>query len=352
MQRDIILVVDDIEVNRIILKNIFELEYKIIEAENGKKAVELLMEYGSSVSVVLLDIVMPELDGFGVLQEMAMLELLDYVPVILITDKSNEEIEKNGYDLGVSDVIWKPFDSYVVNCRVRNMIELYRHKNHLEFMLKVQTKKIEAQAKKLRDSSNVIIDVLSNIVEFRDLESGGHINQVRNMTEILLTDISANYPEYHLSPELIRLISSASVTHDIGKIAIPDTILLKPDRLTKEEFDVMKTHTLRGCEIMESIGQIQETEYYSYCYSICRSHHERYDGKGYPDGLEGENIPIAAQVVGLADVYDALVSQRVNKEAFSTEKAYLMVLAGECGAFSERLLRSFKNVKKKLEALV
>lgn len=352
MHQETILIVDDKKSGRENLKQIFQEKFRLLEAETFKQAIKLLLEYQTEITLVLLDISDESLDRLEVLRAMASMDLLEYIPVILIADRESLMAEKLSYDLGATDIIWKPFDSYVVSCRVQNMMELYQHKNHLEYLLFEQTKKIESQAKKLRENSNVIIDVLSNIVEFRDMESGGHINRVRKYTEILAKELARIYPEYGLTREHINLITSASVMHDIGKISIPDTILLKPGRLTEEEFEIMKTHPVRGCEIIETLGQIQDVEYYQYCYHICRSHHERYDGNGYPDGLTGEEIPIAAQIVSLADVYDALVSRRVNKAAFDKEKAYQMILSGECGVFSPKILQCFLAIRHELEALV
>ena len=352
MHQDTILIVDDLESGKEDLRIIFNEEFHLLEAKDWQEAVGFLKVHKTEITIILLDVSDSSLERLEVLRAMSSMNLLEYIPVILIADKNSKKAERMGYDLGATDIIWKPFDTYVASCRVRNMVDLYQHKNHLEYLLSAQTRKIESQAKKLRENSNVIIDVLSNIVEFRDMESGGHINRVRNYTEILAEELAKSYPEYGLARDHISLIASASVMHDIGKISIPDTILLKPGRLTEEEFEIMKTHPMRGCEIIETLGSIQDVEYYQCCYHICRSHHERYDGNGYPDGLVGEEIPIAAQIVSLADVYDALVSRRVNKAAFDKDKAYQMIITGECGVFSPKIIQCFKLARKNLEALV
>lgn len=351
MKREIILIVDDMEVNRALLSALFFDEYEIMEAENGSEAYDIIKQYAEKTVTILLDIVMPVLDGFQLLQKLRIDERLNKIPVILITGDTSEEAEKKGYDLGACEVIPKPFNSTVVKKRVSNTIELFRHKRQLEYLAMKQTEKIKLQARQLKETSNQIIDTLSTLVEFRNIESGQHIQRIKGFTRLLLNKLLEIYPEYKIAPATVDVIVSASSMHDVGKIAIPDSVLLKPGRLTPEEFDIIKTHTIRGCEIIESLSSIQDEEYYEYCYDICRCHHERYDGRGYPDGLAGENIPIAAQVVSLADAYDALVSKRVYKDAYSTDEAYHMIMNGECGQFSPRLLRCLEIIRDDFEKL-
>lgn len=210
---------------------------------------------------------------------------------------------------------------------------------------------LQLQAEKLQQSNVKIIDILGTVVEYRNLESGEHINRVKGFTKILAERLMEEYPEYGLTPKSVEMISSASALHDIGKIAIPDHILLKPGRLTEEEFDYMKSHTTRGCDILNSIEGVWDDSYGKLSYDICRHHHERYDGKGYPDGLKGEEIPIAAQIVSVADVYDALVTERVYKGAYTKDEAFHMIVNGECGVFSPKLLECFRHVRKDFEAL-
>jgi putative two-component system response regulator len=338
-----ILLVDDIELNREILYELFHNQYNVLEAENGQVALDLIAEYGQTIAIVLLDIVMPVMDGFGVLKNMIRDKSIETIPVIMITAESDEEKALMGYSMGVVDIINKPFNPDIVRRRVQNTVDLYLHKFYLEDMVERQTRALELQNEQLKMSNTFVIDALSTAVEFRDHESGQHIIRIRALTRILLETLSELNEKYRLSSEEIDDIASASAMHDIGKIAISDLVLLKPGRLTAEEFAVMKTHTTEGCAILESINFTGNLAYYKYCYDICRHHHERWDGRGYPDGLKGDEIPLWAQVVSLADVYDALTSDRVYKPAISHDVAVKMIVDGECGVFNPELLASFEK---------
>lgn len=254
------------------------------------------------------------------------------------------------YELGAADIIYKPFAPSVVIRRTLNIIELYEHRISLEKKLEKRTAQLRISQEKLEKNNDFLINALSSVVEFRSLESGEHIKRVKTFTGIMLHNLRILYPEYRITDEQMKSMINASALHDIGKISIPDEILLKPDKLTKEEFEVMKTHTTKGCELLEKFKQ-EENEFYKYCYDICRHHHERYDGKGYPDGLTGEDIPICAQIVSIVDVYDALVSKRVYKTPFAVEEAERMILSGECGTFSPRIIECFEMAKPELFAL-
>ncbi|MDR2088340.1 MAG: response regulator [Clostridiales Family XIII bacterium] len=339
-----ILIVDDIELNREILYELFHEQYNVLEAENGRVALDLIAEYGQTIAIVLLDIVMPVMDGFGVLKNMILDKSIETIPVIMITAESDEEKALMGYSMGVVDIINKPFNPDIVRRRVQNTVDLFLHKFYLEDMVERQTKALELQNEQLKMSNTFVIDALSTAVEFRDHESGQHIIRIRALTKILLETLSELNEKYRLSPEEINDIASASAMHDIGKIAISDLVLLKPGRLTAEEFTVMKTHTTEGCAILESINFTGNLAYYKYCYDICRHHHERWDGRGYPDGLKGDEIPLWAQVVSLADVYDALTSDRVYKPALSHDVAVKMIVDGECGVFNPEMLASFEKI--------
>jgi len=339
------LVVDDIELNRAVLFALFSEEFDVLEAENGRAALDRIEQYGDEIAIVLLDIVMPVLNGFEVLQEMNDTGLIKTIPVIMITGESGDEQSLKGYGLGVSDFVDKPFNSEIVYRRVHNVVDLYQHKRNLEQKLREQKEQLEKQAERLRQSNQFVIDALSTTVEFRNLESGEHIKRIRGITRMLLEQATKYYP---LTPEEIRDISSASAMHDIGKIAISDTILLKPGKLTDEEFEIMKTHTLRGCDILESLNYTQDQKYYNYCYEICRHHHERWDGNGYPDGLKGDEISIWAQATSIADVYDALTSKRVYKDAYTHEQAMDMILKGTCGVFNPKLLECLVEIQDRL----
>lgn len=347
-----ILIVDDEELNRLLLCQLFEGKYTVLQAGNGKEALNALRMHGNEIAIVLLDIVMPVLDGFGFLESMHNSGLLGQIPVVLITGDSSLNSAKRGYEYGTADIITKPFEPDIVKRRVENVIDLYQHKSRLEHLVELQTRKIEEQKMRLKEYDNFLIDTLSTVVEFRNLESGQHINRIRTFTKVLLKYIANNDASLHITPGQIDVISSASALHDVGKIAIPDSILLKPGKLTPEEFEIMKTHTTKGCEILESMRYIHPKEFYKISYEICRSHHERWDGRGYPDGLKEDEIPLPAQVVSIADVYDALVSVRCYKKAYTTEQALGMILGGECGTFNPRLMEYLKMAAEEMAEMV
>ncbi|WP_181995735.1 diguanylate cyclase [Clostridium sp. AM58-1XD] len=343
-KRDTILIVDDQEINRAILCGIFEQDYNLLEAENGEQALILLEQYHEVITVVLLDLIMPVKDGYQVLEELRKNGILAEVPVIVITADSSAENEVRAFDLGAADLIMKPFEPYVVKKRVENVIDLNLRKLN-------QQELIERQAYKLMESNSVMIDALSSVIEYRSMETGRHIHRIRMFTRVLLEDVARCCPEFGLDERKIALISSASSMHDIGKIAIPDSILNKPGKLTEEEFDIMKTHTVKGCEMLENLDRLSDRDYLKYAYNICRYHHERWNGKGYPDGLKGNRIPVCAQVVGIADCYDALTTDRVYRKAIAPKQASNMILNGECGDFSPKLLECFKNVEESFSRL-
>ncbi len=332
-----ILIADDSEMNRAILQDMLENEYEILEAENGKEAVAKLQQMGSEIALLLLDIVMPEMDGFEVLTMMNKYHWIDDVPVIIISSESSSTYLERAYEAGVTDYISRPFDDLIVHRRVINTILLYAKQKRLMGLVADQILEKEKQ-------SSLMIDILSHIVEFRNGESGLHTRNIHTITELLLRRLGQMSDKYQFSHEEISVISTASALHDIGKIAIPSEILNKPGKLTDEEYAIMKTHSAVGDAMLEQIPFYQDEALVKAAREICRWHHERYDGRGYPDGLRGEQIPISAQIVALADVYDALTSERAYKKAFSHEKAMEMILNGECGAFSEELLGCFRDV--------
>lgn len=347
--REKILVVDDAEINRAILDELFCREYDILEAENGLEAIKQIESVDGRLAALLLDIIMPEMDGFGVLNYLSVNNLIQKIPVFLITAETSSEIAMQGYEGGVVDVITKPIVSpALVRKRVNNAIELYRSRRNLSSLVEKQVKTIKDQSEQLKRTNVSIIDMLSSVIEFRSGESGQHVRRIRHATQILLTRLQNTMPEYRLRDEEIELISNAAAMHDIGKISVPDYILNKPGRLTKEEFDQMKKHTVYGCEILDMIPFFKGEVIFSYSYDICRHHHERWDGRGYPDGLKGDEISIGAQVVSIADVYDALVSERVYKKPFPREKAKKMIADGECGCFNPVLLQAFLKIEPEL----
>ena len=348
-ERKKVLIVDDLEVNRAILAQIFMEDYDIIEAEDGIKAIEMIEEYGNSIIVVLLDVIMPNLDGFGVMDYMKANGYEGNIPVILITADNSAQTEERGYESKVSDIITKPFKVSVVKRRVQNVIDLYEYQKNLELTVEEQMEALEKQYydlsvknQELVEYEECITEALSNMLEFRSNDDGGHIKRIKNYTYVLLKCIMKEYPEEGITYENMELIVKASAMHDIGKIAISDSIVLKPGKLTEDEFEIMKTHTILGCDTIEGFSFIKNKEFYNYIYDICRHHHERIDGSGYPDGLKGDEISIAAQVVSISDVYDALVSKRCYKSAYAHDDAVRMILGGECGVFSEKLLHCFE----------
>ena len=335
-RKEKILIVDDSELNRAILADMLGEEYDIVEAENGLEGVAILQKMGPELSLVLLDIVMPEMDGFGVLDTMNQNHWIDDIPVIMISAESGSSHIERAYELGVTDFIARPFDALIVHRRVVNTILLYAKQKKLVGMVADQIYEKERQG-------NLMIDILSHIVEFRNGESGLHVLHVRSLTELLLRRLSQKTDRYRLTPAEIAIITTASALHDIGKIAIDENILNKPGRLTDEEFAIMKTHTTVGAEMLENLPIHQHDPLVNVAYQICRWHHERYDGRGYPDGLRGDSIPISAQVVALADVYDALTSVRVYKPPFPHEEAVQMILDGKCGTFNPLLLECLQE---------
>lgn len=337
-----ILIVDDSEMNRCILAEMLGGDYDILEATNGEEAIKLLRQYETGISLVLLDLVMPVLDGFGVLSYMNEKNWLEDIPVIMISGEDSVSYVRRAFDLGVADYIKKPFDAQIVYKRVYNTITLYAKQRRL---LVLVTDQIYEKEK----NNRMMISILSQIVEFRNGESGAHVLHINVITELILERLVQKTDQYDLSCSTRMMIVTASALHDIGKIGIDDKILNKPGRLTNEEFEIIKTHSAIGASMLDSLEYYKDEPLVQIAHDICRWHHERYDGKGYPDGLKGEEIPISAQVVALADVYDALISDRVYKKAYTHEKAIEMILNGECGTFNPLLLECLVDIKDRLK---
>lgn len=345
---DTLLIVDDDGINRAILEQIFAPFYRIRQAENGREGLEILQSVPEQLCAVLLDVVMPELDGIQVLRQLAAAGLTEKLPVFLITAEASDSVMREGYRLGVMDVISKPVVPYVVLRRVQSVVELFQARRRLKGVVVAQQEELLRKAEKIVQLNMGMIEALSTAIEFRDGESGEHVQRIHHITRLLLSGTPLGEG---LSPEDIEQISLAAVMHDVGKIAIPDAILNKPGKLTAEEFEIMKSHTVRGAQLLEQIPQLRENEAYRYAYDIARHHHERWDGRGYPDGLKGDGITIWSQVVGLADVYDALSCKRVYKDAFPREQVLEMIQSGQCGVFSPRLLECFLQVEPQLAEL-
>lgn len=339
-----ILIADDSEMNRELLAAILEEEYDIIQANDGVQAVDCLQRHAEEISLLLLDIVMPHMDGFEVLSYMNKEHWIDSIPVVIISSENSPIYIKRGYDLGATDFIEKPFDANMVLRRSANAILLGAKQRRM-------TSIVSNQIYEREKSSKLMINILSHIVEFRNGESGLHVLHIQTITEMLLRQlVQKENNRYALSKEQIRMITTAFALHDIGKISIPDEILNKPGRLTAEEFAVIKGHSMAGANMLSELPLDQKEEpLVKTAYEICRWHHERYDGGGYPDGLKGEEIPVSAQVVALADVYDALTSERCYKDAYSHEKAIEMILAGQCGAFNPLMLECLLDISSSLK---
>ena len=336
-----ILIVDDDAMNRTVLSDLLCDEYDIIEAKNGDEAIQILEKNAKDITLVLLDIVMPGRDGLEVLEVMNEKGWIKGTPVVMISAETSCEPVEKAFALGVTDFIYRPFDQMIVQTRVRNTIRLYVKQMQLSELV---TNKIYERTR----NSDMLISILSHIVEFRNGESGQHVWHITMLTDILLRALLKHTNKYNISEEDVNTIATASAMHDIGKITIPGEILNKPGWLTPEEFEIMKQHTVNGARMLEGMQFFKNEPLMKYTYEICRWHHERWNGKGYPDGLEGDNIPIAAQIVSLADVYDALTNERCYKEAFSHEKALDMIRNNKCGVFNPLLLECLNDVADSL----
>ena len=359
MKRDTILIFEDNPIDRAILVELFQSEYKILEASNGKEGLALLNSHFSSIAIVLLDNLMPVMGGFAVLEHLKEKNIPNKIPFIMITGEDSPEMERKGYEYGIISYLKKPYQAEVVKQVVYNAVGWFQYKTQLEMMVNKQNINIQKQnsvlrqqAKKLNQVNEILIDSLSNIVEFRNMEPKQHIKRIREYSLCLGNSVMRLYPEYELTDEKLIQIGWASALHDIGKIVIPDSIILKPGKLTPDEFELIKSHTTKGAEIIQHRIQLNDRVIYEYAYDIARHHHEKYDGKGYPDGLKGDEISIAAQIVSLVDVYDALTSKRVYKVSYESDKAYQMIINGHSGMFSPKLLKAFTEVKAELEHLL
>ena len=343
--RDTLLLVDSSNNSRVSLRNIFEDSFNILEARNCEQAMLLLEQDRGCIAAVLLDAPLLEANEYKMLCDMDRKHLLSAVPVMVIVDSDSSESEIRALDFGAADVITRPFSTSVVRRRLENIISLYHHKWHLSDL-------VEEKAQSLHRSNEAIMDALSTVIEQRGAKSVHHIPRIRQFTKLLLDELIRSCPEYNLDERTAQIIASAAALHDIGKVFIPDSILNKPDKLTAEEFEIAKDHALSSRHLLDCLNDLGNNEYLYYAYNICCYHHERWDGNGYPNGLAGNDIPISAQVVGLADAYDALTTSRTYRPAYSCEKAANMILNGECGMFSPQLLECFKQVRGRFAELV
>ncbi len=343
-----ILIIDDDYFNRAILSNIFSSRHEIIEAENGTEGLKKVEEYRDRLSAIFLDMVMPDIDGIGVLKVLDKHNVPKEVPIFLITAHVDNDILKTAYSLGVMDVISKPVLPFVISRRVESIVELFDARKSLHNTIIDQKHELYEKTTKIENLNHGMLEALATTIEFRDIESGEHVRHIYDITKYLLSYTPLGKG---LTLDEIEAIALASIMHDVGKIAIPDAILNKPGKLTPEEFEIMKTHSMQGAKLLENIPQLHDNDSYKYAYDIARHHHERWDGNGYPDKLKGDEITIWAQIVSLADVYDALTSKRVYKSAFTAERAVEMIRDGECGIFNPELLKYFLDAEPNLRKL-
>ena len=338
--RPMVLIVDDSPMNRDILSEILCDDFEILEAPNGPKCLELLNAWGSDISIVLLDIVMPDMDGFDVLSRMSAQGWLEDIPVVMISSEDSSQTVRRAYELGASDYISRPFDARIVHRRVSNVARLYARQRRLSALVSQQFYDREK-------NDQIMIGILSQVTEIHNSESIHHISRVQRITSILLERLCQKTDIYGLSGMDRYLITTASALHDIGKVAIDDRILSAHD-LTPEQTAILHTHPILGAQMLENLSQYQDEPLVKFAIQICRWHHERWDGSGYPDGRKGDDIPIAAQVVALADAYDGLVGKRDKREALSQEEAVAALTAGKHGAFNPLLLECLRDVESRL----
>ena len=358
MERRKILIVDDLESNRLILAEIFQKDYQILQAEGTVSALQLLKTYNGEMAAVLLDWHLSGEDGSKVLEVMKAKDWMAHIPVLIVTAEHSAEVEKKCIQMGASDLIRKPYDADVVKNRVYNSISLYQHKNQMDEkvqeqsqILRKQYSVMKVQAEKLKKANEKMIDIICNILERNYPEFLDNVQIAREISRIIGKKVQQNYPEYKLTDADVEAIAELSSLRDIGKLLISDHVLYKPAKLTKEETEYMKSHTAKGCEIMKMMKDLQTPEYHRVSMEICLYHHERYDGRGYPEGLKGDEIPISAQIVSVVDAYHALISERVYKRSYSREDAYYMILGGECGIFSPKIMECFRMSRKEIEEI-
>lgn len=341
--------IDDSLLNRTIFREMFREDYTVLEAQNGQEGLTVIEQREEELAAILLDIVMPKMDGFQLLEILQARAIVKKIPVFMITSVYSEETCIKAFQMGAMDVVRKPFSKNVTKHRIESIIELFAMRHQLGKEIHEQKRELHHKEKEIQELHYTLIEALAAAIECRSCEAGEHVNRIYDLTKFIL-----EHTEFgeSLSAHEREQIAMAAILHDVGKIAIPDHILNKPGKLTKEEFEVMKQHTVKGYELLESISKIKNSPLYGYAYDICRHHHERWDGRGYPDGLQGEEISPWAQIVGLADVYDALTSERVYKPPYTHEESVQMILNGECGKFNPKLMEAFSALQADIKVLM
>lgn len=351
MEKDKIIIVDNDKFTGGMLKKMFAEKYSTEVFTDGVTALGYINLNSDDVVMLILRLNMPQIDARDFIKALDQKNIMSDVPKVIIADSFADDVSNECYNLGVMALISKPFAPVIVKRRLESILDLYTSNHRLQYMVDRQVRLISDQNSKLKKYQNKLIETLSDILEFRNLEPNLHVQRIEQITELIANSFSNLYPVYQLTSEKIETIVNASVLHDIGKICIPDNILLKPGRLSDQEFELVKSHTTKGCEIVERLEMIEEHDFAEVCRQIVRHHHERFDGSGYPDGLVGEEIPLPAQIVSLADAYDGLVSNSIYKRGYSHEKAYNMIMNGECGAFSDHMLGALTKVRKQIEGI-
>lgn len=327
------------------LISILKKDYIVEEAKDSTQALELIRHDIEDIAAILADYSMTKSEDFRLLKTIKQYNLHGRLPVVVLCHEDSVILEKEVFKYGIAECIRAPFDGSLIRLRLKNVIRLYQYQGTMQ----KQHRLLKLQSDRLNKNNETLIDVLGDIVEYRNVESGEHIRRVKEYTRILATETMKRFPEFELTPEKVAVITAASPLHDIGKIALPDNVLMKPGRLTDQEYEYIKSHTISGCEILDNLNGIWSEEYSRVSREICRSHHERYDGSGYPDGLRGPEIPLSAQLVSIADVYDALTNERVYKDAIPKDHAFRMIINGECGVFSPMLMECLRNVRTEFE---
>ena len=353
-----ILIITGKLVEREELSDIFREGYEVLLASNGEEARKMLVEHGTDLGCVFIREDLPGISGDALIKASAESGLIRKVPFIVIEGEDDPETPKEWFEMGVMDFAKKPFRAKAIRRRVENLSRITRRQSvsssklgAQDETLKKQFRLLTLQSEELKKSRNLLLESLGSIVEYRNLDYSKHIEHVKTFTLILGNRMMEDYPDLGLTKEKIEIYATASMLHDIGKICLPDNIILKPGRLTPEEIELMRSHTTKGCEMLEGIKQYIGKEYLAAAFDICRYHHERYDGNGYPDGISGDSIPLSAQIVGIADIYDGLVSERVYKKATEKSKAFEMISAGECGVFAPRVMEAFRKCREKFEEI-
>lgn len=351
MNKKSILIIDNDDVSQEVLRHMFENEYTILSAKDARDGITLIGRHIQDLAAIIMDLVLPGMNGYQFLQLLHSRKITEKVPIILVTSQKNTQIELACYSLGVTTIITKPFVAQTIHLQVTRTIEVAQKAESLANAVQNAQSELNEQSKRMDLYYDRLLEAISNMIEFRSQESGDHVKHIKGITRLLANAYMRLYPDKDLTAEKINLIVRSAALHDIGKIVIPEGILLKPGKLTDEERTIIMSHTTKGCEILNYLKDVEDPEQHQISYDICRYHHERYDGSGYPDGLSGNAIPLAAQFVSIADVYDALVSERSYKKAFDRDVAYNMILGGECGAFAPELLACMRASRDEIEDL-